>query len=242
MSFFTLLLLFGLFDAIFGRNINIDIKAGWARYPLSFIPDISEFLFDQSPLLYWKYIDEMCLHSGVFESVSVGSSADALNDAQMLAFDIAHGLSPPLFRTLMDSMIGVGHYAPTLQFFQSMSKKFGNPCDGKAFVVVYPGEMIHCSVPADWNSTTSVFHDQDVAEGFFNSDISDPEWDHVFQSGELSVLGNRLAVNNVVLYGTIGLPSFCSLHRDIVSSIRLQSPSFKYNYIFLLSMTGPRLY
>jgi hypothetical protein len=51
------------------RNINVEIGASWPEYSTSYILELSEFLFDQSPASYWGYVDSMCLIS---EKVDAG--------------------------------------------------------------------------------------------------------------------------------------------------------------------------
>jgi hypothetical protein len=145
-STFLLLLSLSSLSVTFGRNIQIDVKSSWPRYSSSFVAELSEFLYEQSPQSFWKYVDELCAASDKLDASISGAqqSADAFSDLHSTAFDAASKIAAKSMHNLMDTMLGLGAYAPAVRFFSSLSEPFGNPCQGNAFMVIYPGEQIQC--------------------------------------------------------------------------------------------------
>lgn len=49
-----------LLPTAISRSVEIDVQAPWERHSLSFISELSEFLHDQQPRLFWQFADGMC--------------------------------------------------------------------------------------------------------------------------------------------------------------------------------------
>ena len=100
------------------RNINIDVSAEWPRYSTSFMLELSEFLFDLRPKLFWDYVNEMCSHSATIDDVIVTSTENVLSEkkyeklhelesvALSSAVNIAYSEMPlPAMGSLMNTMV-----------------------------------------------------------------------------------------------------------------------------------------
>jgi hypothetical protein len=79
----------------------------------------------------------------------------------------------------MDTMLGLGAYAPAVRFFESISEEFSDPCAGRAFVVTYPSGKIICD--AKDLMATDLYDPYNSS----NSDISEEDqslntWDHIY--------------------------------------------------------------
>lgn len=119
-----LYLIFSLFvQNINGRNINIEVEALWPKYSTSFILETSEFLFDQSPLAFWKYVDDICYYSDKVDSVistkiSNHASNNVVNTNQnenvnkravleSLSYSVAKQIALPSTHNLMSTMVRI---------------------------------------------------------------------------------------------------------------------------------------
>ena len=100
------------------RNINIDVSAQWPRYSTSFMLELSEFLFDLRPKLFWDFVDDMCSHSAIIDDVITASRENVLSEkkydkqhelesvALSSAIKIAYAEMPlPAMGSLMNTMV-----------------------------------------------------------------------------------------------------------------------------------------
>jgi UDP-glucose:glycoprotein glucosyltransferase len=121
-------LLFQIYHTINGRNVFIDVKSqNWHSYPVSFVSELSEFISEQSQFSYWKFIDDMCMHSDIIdnvinhsinnndidingENVNIDSSSnlhDLIAELQTLSYEIAATILPTTLHAMMDTSIGL---------------------------------------------------------------------------------------------------------------------------------------
>jgi hypothetical protein len=219
-SVLAILSLLSLFGGVIARVVNIDVSAPWARYEASFAAEISEFLAHEDPELFWKYTDLLCAHP---------LQGD---DDESLAFSTAQALLPPALHPLLDTVLGLSVYAPTVQFFHNLASSFvvnqKHPCGTDAWAVIYPGRTVVCSVAELQDLLASVsksgiqegeggkMQKQDVTFGHSHHDGT--SWDHKYDirsSVGSEVLKQKV---HVVLYGVIGSSSFCSMHSAITAS------------------------
>ena len=212
-----LLICVSIYAVAIARVVHVDVNAPWARYDASFTAEISEFLAHESPELFWKYTNSLCAHPSV----------DDVDHT--VAFNTAQSLLAPALHPLLDTVLGLSVYAPTVQFFQSIASNFspennsnastsaGNPCDGNAWAVVYPGRRIACNVQtlnAHMIKSSSGDEEvegllQDVTYGHSSDGAS---WDHTFGVATSASLQKQGSEVHVVVYGAIGSSSFCALH------------------------------
>lgn len=219
-----------------GRSVTVDVKAPWAQHPLSFLPELSEYVFDESPQSFWKYVDAVCEHQSEVDGIlselaanSTSHSADHLSeqvaDLQSAATTIASALTPAPMHTLMNTMIGLGHYLPSLRFYATLGERFAgraeDQCDAGAFAVVQPGETIVCANTQDLPALLSTTITEAIV---LDESIGGPgsaEWDHVYPVLERTTAAaiSRAAAKKAVLYGLVGSSSFCSLHKSLASAV-----------------------
>ena len=201
------------------RSVNVDVSAQWPRYQGSFAAEISEFLAEESPDLFWDDVQQLC---------------ELPEASQTAALETAQALLPPSLHTLLDTVVGLSVYAPAVEFFRALSMDFyessttnangdhddiegHGPCGTHAWAVIYPGRYILCdssellSTLTRRSDSNSIF---DVTSGHAPTDIA---WDHQWSSsrGASRATGKQ----HIVVYGTLGSKSFCNLHQTILSAI-----------------------
>lgn len=188
------------------RAIQLGVVAEWPVHADDKVAEISEFLADMSVASFWAFIDSRC------QQFSTGDPIQG----NAWAMSLSKSLTPRSAHYLMETSIGLGTYAPTIRFFDTMSVEYGNPCDGEAFAVTFPGATVHCrsNVSAD----SSLHFEESGRLDVAGAGIA--PWDHSYRP----LLTSK---RHVVLYGSIGSASFCRLHRLIVTS--LGKGSFRYS-------------
>ena len=191
------------------RTVTIAVGASWPQHPASYLLEMSEFMHDQAPESFWQYAEAMCLSSSVVDA-SLTATDSSSSKLQSVALAAANHIVSSSMQPLMETMVGVGYYSPSVQFYSTMSEPFGNPCNGAAFAVVYPAEQIVCSTAADTLAAAVQTAPVTTAAARDIGDI-DPEsrrWDHSYPS---AITPQSLS-HKVVLYGVLGSSSFCTLH------------------------------
>jgi hypothetical protein len=182
----TLLLLFAKAQS---RTVNIEVNAPWPSYAISTLVETSEFLFDEAPQNFFKYVDQLCQNTETVDLSVHQPNEDSISELHALSNEIAKKVSSTSLHALMDTMLGVGYYAPTIQFFQSISILFGNPCSNDSFIVEYPTEKVYCLIPDEFAFEKQ--HEHDIGNNFHfdgNSnnnnfyDNTDFEWEHIYNS------------------------------------------------------------
>jgi hypothetical protein len=219
--------------------VSVDVKAPWSRFAGSFAAEVSEFLAEESDAMFWKYVDVMCVKSGDIEALS--GDIDASSSYQALAFEAAAGILPKSSHALMNTVIGLNSYAPAVQFFHNMASPFGEPCDDKAFVVSYPGGDVSCSVEEAMDKAAKG-HGGDMDISHFSG--TSYEWDHLYSSsrssgddgdsdsepGASASGSGEQRQQHLVLYGSLGSASFCTLHTQLAAAAdKAVHASIKYS-------------
>jgi len=216
------------------RQVNVDVSAPWPRYEASFAAEISEFLAHESPELFWKYTNLLC--ESPRADVAAGGEGEAAGQAALSAgFNAAQSLLPRSLHTLLDTVLGLSVYSPTVQFFHTLADGFARHavnasegsavsgdagsslhalCGSRAWAVVYPGGQVACDAAA--LSALLAEPDehgrgvQDVTFG--HTADEDAAWDHRWARAEH-------AKTHVVVYGSLGTESFCRLHTRALAEV-----------------------
>ena len=184
----------------------------------------------ESSDLFWDYTSLLCSSNTV--NTNGGVSRES-------AFESAQSLLDKSLHPLLDTVIGLSVYAPTIQFFTALAKDFsdGDPCEGQAFVVLYPGRRVACSLDSfmsllssDNNGSNSLdgINEVDVTYGHASHDV---EWDHQYPiAGDKSTSSVRSdGKPTAVLYGSIGSQSFCIMHNAITNMLDSESDTHSLN-------------
>lgn len=186
------------------RNVVVDVKAPWPKISSLYLAELAEFLAEQAPEAFWNYVENLCQESSKIDSLLSQKSHDANAELQALAFDAASSLTPKSMHAYMDTMLGLGSFSPTMQFFQTISSRYGNPCNGNAYVVLYPRGEISCQLP----DLTLHAQCDTVDDSLFGV------WDHLFPVDDTEA-SFRKPDSAVVLYGIVGSSSYCLLHNEL---------------------------
>ena len=176
------------------RAIQLDVVAEWPTHMGDAAAEVSEFIADYAVDLFWDYLKLQC-EEGAAAAAPVASAAKLL---------------PSNVQYLLETAVGLGTYAPAVRFFDAMSKDYGDPCNGEAFAVTFPGDAVHC---ADSPLTFSEEGRLDV------SGDAPADWDHNYPTSNAS--------RHVVLYGEIGSRSFCALHTHLADGA--QRDGYRYS-------------
>jgi hypothetical protein len=232
---FQCLLAISLLHAFDCRSVSVSVKAPWKAHALSFVPQISEFVFDHTPENFWAYANNLCF-SESFQTAVVSSAhtEDQIVDLHATAIDAASALLPSSMHSLMHTMVALGHYVPAVEFFEKLSSKYKVPgscvaADGtfhEAFVVLFPGEHVLCKPEqlaralADINAAAPT---DSAMLGSVRKSVA-KEWDHVFSSpssasASASGSGSLSPAVKAVLYGLLGSPSFCAMHAALSAAV-----------------------
>lgn len=220
-------LLISLYN-VSSRSVEVDVRASWPQFPTSTLAEVSEYVFEESKESYWKFLKELCLSSEKVENVIKNTTAENIIGLQEFSYELsaAHTTKHTTGNRLMEAMLDFGYYSPTVQFYNTLAQKYGNPCDSEAFVVIYPGEVVSCQITFGWvMDYANSSYDQSAVE------ILGPnrdEWDHIYRNSSSELLHPDL---NVVLYGALGSQKFCELRQNLTKLVnrgRLHSFSFRH--------------
>ena len=235
MSGLSLLLLIISFilqiDHVRSRNIQVDVKSSnWPRYSISFISEIAEALNDIDPKLLVDFVDILCSRTDIVHKIDANihhnhtlSNLDSeiLAELQVQIVDISENIAPKSMHSLMDTLIGIGAYTPTVKFFQAIAEPYGNPCNGNAFIVIFPNKIL-CHVPEKIMSVES-------NDNFVNEE----SWDHFYYKS-----GDYTNLPRIILYGVVGSSSFCTLHNDILNNNYDKTYSFRHAFPGMETITN----
>jgi len=213
-----------IFRQAIARTVTVAVDATWSQHPASYLLELAEFVHDQSPKSFWQYVDVMCSsHTALVDKI-VTSSADSMltSDAHNAGMTVATGVVDASMHSLMETMVGMGYYSPAVQFYSSLSEPFGNPCQGAAFAIMYPSEVVVCSIDQLSTMTSAISGKRDIGD----VDIESKLWDHIYPPLTTTNTPDN-SVPKVVLYGVLGSSSFCSLHHAIV--LRMQQGNLRYS-------------
>ena len=167
---FLVVLIASYLNGICCRTVSVDVSAIWSTHPSRYAIELSEYMFDISPIAFWQYVDGMCLQSEKFEheinkSIIESQTNDFVETETVLtelrnsnnhiismALDVAKSIVSPSTVSIMQTTVGLGYYSPSVEFFATLANKFTqlNPCNNSnsesssSFVVIYPSEDILC--------------------------------------------------------------------------------------------------
>jgi len=150
-------------DVVVGRGVSLELRANWPTYASTPLVEVAEFCAEQSPDLYWSFIDKICSsESEVQERINKllkatpNTSADdnddkhdhdsdsVFSEIETLAIDIGISVVPSSLRFMLETSLDLGTYGPRIEFFHSLSAPFGDPCQGQPFVTIQPFDRILC--------------------------------------------------------------------------------------------------
>lgn len=213
-----LFIVVSIVDTVVSRNVFIDVKTPWPRYTTTFIAEISEFLFEQSPHDFWTYTDAVCLHSKVVDDAILTGSQDSAADLQSISFELGTTIAPQPMHSLMDTLLGLGAYAPAVRFYEAMSETLGDPCDGGSFV--YVGSDVICDISSLKSLVTK-------AETHASKTHSNEAWDHIYPGSEAF-----LSSVPAILYGSLGTSSFCTFHEVLKDLAKAGKIRYSFRHAF----------
>lgn len=213
------------------RNIHVDVKSSnWPRYSVSFISEIAEALNDIDSKFLTNFVDILCNRADIISKIdssihynhtSTNLDSEILAELQVQIVDISENIAPKSMHSLMDTLIGIGAYTPTVKFFQSIAEPYGNPCNGNAYIVTYPNKVF-CNLP---ENIMNINHN--------NNFVNEESWDHFYYNSR-----DYSNLPRISLYGVIGSSSFCSLHNDIIKNGDDKIYSFRHAFPGMETITN----
>lgn len=126
-------------------------------------------------------------------------------------------------QTLMHTMVDFGHYAPSIQFFDTLASehvKSGAECASGAFLVLYPGATVVCAPPTGSLDVGALLPQSTNSDlGAELSGVAgSSEWDHIYPVSEEAATSPSPA-RKAVLYGLVGSSPFCQLHHSLAAAV-----------------------
>jgi len=172
------------------KYVNIDLKTNWPYTPLTL--EISEFINQESPELFWKFV----------ESIHVSEEDNEKKQYEQAIAKASEILSAVQFDLLQYSL-SLRYFSPSVQLYRQLHSSFLEDKDVairakvsacKAFV--YFNNEAHCSVSQFQERISQNMEKENETFSF----------DHFYPSarGKGSVI--------VILYATIGTPEFSQFH------------------------------
>jgi hypothetical protein len=134
------------------RSVAVELSAPWPRYALSNVAEVAEFVSEQDSESFWKFTERICASSASIEEQKrvteegAEGAADARAELQSLALEAGTDVLPKAFQYILETSLKLSAYAPALRYFESIATAFGDPCNGDAFIVAYPGAKVFCAV------------------------------------------------------------------------------------------------
>ncbi|XP_058805620.1 UDP-glucose:glycoprotein glucosyltransferase [Phymastichus coffea] len=198
-------LLFNIGPIVANKKVNkfvtTLIDAKWQDTPL--VLEVAEYLNDENPNYFWRFVDEVCSRSSDFERI------DSTKDHYDLVISIAE-------KFLSTAEIGVLKLGMSLRIHSARVEMFSQMAENKRpaglecsnFVDV--GGKFTCDV-----EEISKLLNQDDFKPIDTSSV-----DHFY-------LGKQLSEKTLVLYGQMGTKEFSDLHEKLKSIVE----STKVNYI-----------
>lgn len=217
------------------RQVEVDIQANWPKYTTNIITEVGEYLYDQTDIslqadesvsaannkLYWNFASKMCSHSSVIDQILESSATGSLvsdeveTDLYSATYNVAQGSLPSGLHSLVQHMISVGEYTPTVRFYQLLSQQYDatNPCSSNVFGVILPHREFICSAETI-RATLQNLQTQDTSTGYVGQkeyvELFDSTWDHQYRPMSAKALSDDNHLPYLVLYGTLGSSSLCA--------------------------------
>ena len=216
-----------LFPRVEGREVQVQLEAGWAQRAVHPLAEVAEFLADQAAgdKDFWSFVESLCAspaHSAIIDKAATatatgsGSVTDVSTDVSMeyfqnvshLALTVGGQIVPSNVQSILEASSTLGMYRPAVQFYESLTSPADAPCGaGNAYVVKYPGGVVECSP----HSTKSRDFNTAAPTSLTDETVNMP-WNHEFPFGSEKSVNSYGHSEVQVLYGIIGSSSFCELH------------------------------
>lgn len=195
------------------RTVHVGVQAPWELYPASYLVAMSEYMSENSNDAFWEFTDGLCTHSDEIGSLlGLENGVESLSSLRELALSTAKGLVSKKSFALLGTSVDMGMYMPAVSFSNSVSKSYGNPCNGNSFLLFSDAsnEVIACST-GQLKQGIAELKTASQPSNIFKSD-------HIFPShfsADNEPKGQAREPLVVTLYGILGSPSFCSLHSEL---------------------------
>lgn len=213
-------------SCINARTVKVDVQAPWPVFASSPVMEIAEFFHEQSPDLFWQWLESTCQYEGSHFNKAI--TAGDIGRIRELSYEILSSTDMVTNTEefdLIKTSVSAGMYLPAVRFFESVASPYGQPCSssgddgdnvdgGNMFIVAYPEETILCSME-EAREYIEAFPDRGLKFG----PKTQHAWEHV------SSLGKSIAASDVhlAMYDVLGSDSFCAAHGQMKRL--LSSPS-----------------
>ncbi|KAJ0400835.1 hypothetical protein ATCC90586_005228 [Pythium insidiosum] len=206
------------------RGLAVNLTASWPSsrfYPLL---EASEFLAEENPQWFWRYVDALEPHAREIER-----KRDDVDALTQLAVDVAQEIAPQT-TSILELSLSTRTYSVKVEMFRQLALDSGvRPCgpDADAWAVFYREKQcavtVACSAEELKRSVELLAdaEDNNSAETCVAAGQHDVELDRVDHKFPQPM---RLKTT-AILYGLIGSPSFYSFHhelKDLASAQRLE--------------------
>ncbi|XP_054718713.1 LOW QUALITY PROTEIN: UDP-glucose:glycoprotein glucosyltransferase 1-like [Uloborus diversus] len=181
------------------KSVSVVLDAKWLDTPLHL--EASEFLAEESPELFWKFINDCSkLQNNIFhKNVAKASYESVLN--------ISSNYLSPTKVALLKFSLALRTYSPAVELFHQIAYDQNFPANCEVIAIV--GEEIACDIP----TLKSL-----LSESSRNATSVVYQVDHIFPNAAQSA--------DVILYGEIGTSSFNKLYNFLMSKAEKSELSF----------------
>ncbi|GLD92791.1 hypothetical protein PINS_up001370 [Pythium insidiosum] len=198
------------------RGLAVNLTASWPSsrfYPLL---ETSEFLAEENPLWFWRYVDALESHMQ-----EIDSKRDDVSALSTLAVDVAQEIAPHT-KNILELSLSTRTYSVKVEMFRQLALDSGvRPCgpDVDAWAVFYREKQCAVAVACraeDIKRSVELLTDLDdgnSAETCVATGLHDVELDRVDHKYPQPL---RLK-DTVILYGLVGSKSFYSFHNELKS-------------------------
>ncbi|TMW66272.1 hypothetical protein Poli38472_004037 [Pythium oligandrum] len=194
------------------RGINVNLTATWPSSPLYPLLETSEFLAEENPKLFWRFVDTLAAHKSAIAKKS--EDADALTQ---FAVDLAQEVAPNT-KNILELTVATRMYSVRVEMFRQLGLDSGSRLcgpDAEAWAVFYQTKRCVTAVACSPDEITAALAtlESDSSQTCLAAGMNDVELevDHKYpQSGDVTK-------STVILYGLIGTSSFYKFHDEFAS-------------------------
>ncbi|KAI9895921.1 hypothetical protein PsorP6_000389 [Peronosclerospora sorghi] len=196
------------------RGVHVNLTASWPSSPFYPLMETSEFLAEENPLYFWRFLDEMGKRTPYITLMS--SSVDELGS---LALVVAESIAPGS-KNILELMLATRTYSVKIEMFRQLAQDSGvRPCGANAdtWAVFYREpqcvEAVACSVE---ELDVILRGKAPKANACVAAGVNDVELpvDHKYPNAPLSFEKTPMSA---ILYGLVGKDEFHTFHKRLVS-------------------------
>ncbi|CAI5701879.1 unnamed protein product [Peronospora effusa] len=201
------------------RGVHVNLTASWPSSPFFPLLETSEFLAEENPLYFWKFVDELSTRTSYVNDIR--NDVDALG---ALAVFIAESIAPGS-KNILELMLATRAYSVKVEMFRQLaldSKARLCGADVDTWAVFYQEPQCVESVACSVNELEAILHgnkQQETHEVCVAAGSNDVELqvDHKYPHIASSTVKTPMSV---ILYGLVGTEKFYAFHTNLAKKAK----------------------